>query len=617
MKNLKLYQGNDEMEAAQLRSVLLFSEFGNSSKRTDMMPRVLLSYIIKEKGQATLDSITQCFNTNFKANHKTAEFKSFVEKLINKNLVKEKNGCYSAISDQKEGTLFFERLDKDTTSLINGIIQRYEHLSKTTCTINRSIIEQNVTNALSTYFKLASLSIVNNPSFPPVSDSVKAVLKNLQEKDGERLVSAIGQTIQQPTDKERDVLNEWAKAFLLTQILKIDPTLVNFKMSLIRQKSFVLDTDIVLNILATDARHSKEYRTLIAKLQEIGCSIYVPQDVKKEVEGHADQACKIAKGFGTSQLDNFTSYELEGPQSNVFIEDYVKSRRACPNRKNMAFETYIRNIYIKGHPNVLHERLRSVLGENVNKELKEVSLDENIQERLKKEINERTIDSFRGITRKLEINKSLSETDAKIYLTLRDYNKSVEEEGLLKYKFYFLTQSTRTIRAARDIGIYDFDIICHPEALAVVLTEIGQLPKGDISVINLFENPFLAHAATAVWDRVEPVLQEGFQINYKELEQLRADVDVRFDEFLLSDNPQERVEYAQSYRKLGYTFANDLANMDDEIKKLRVDNYRLEQEREEQIKDNEKMRIAIERDKKKRKKEKYFERLKRCKKSRR
>lgn len=40
---LKLYQGNDELEAAQLRSVLLFSEFGQTNKRTDLMAKLLYS----------------------------------------------------------------------------------------------------------------------------------------------------------------------------------------------------------------------------------------------------------------------------------------------------------------------------------------------------------------------------------------------------------------------------------------------------------------------------------------------------------------------------------------------------------------------------------------------
>lgn len=72
---LKLYQGNDELEAAQLRSVLLFSEFGQTNKRTDLMAKLLYSFIIKEKGEATLETLTSLFNCQFKAKRKPAEFK--------------------------------------------------------------------------------------------------------------------------------------------------------------------------------------------------------------------------------------------------------------------------------------------------------------------------------------------------------------------------------------------------------------------------------------------------------------------------------------------------------------------------------------------------------------
>lgn len=86
---------------------------------------------------------------------------------------------------------------------------------------------------MSAYFKLASLSVVKSPELPSVNDSIKYVIEDLQQADGERLISAIGKTIQEPTGLEREVLNKWAKAYLLMQILKIDPELINFKMTLV------------------------------------------------------------------------------------------------------------------------------------------------------------------------------------------------------------------------------------------------------------------------------------------------------------------------------------------------------------------------------------------------
>lgn len=610
---LKLYQGNDELEAAQLRSVLLFSEFGQTSKRTDLMAKLLYSFIIKEKGEATLESLTNLFNFQFKASRKPAQFKSYIDGLIAKQMITQNGDKLVALSEQEKGTKFFEQLDKETKSLIEGIIKRYLNLQKSNHLNNRPIIERNITKALSAYFKLASLSIVKSPDFPSVNDSIKYVIEDLQQADGERLISAIGQTIQEPTVLERDVLNKWAKAYLLTQILKIDPELINFKMTLINQKSFVLDTDIVLNLLATHARFSNYYRTLVAKLMEIGCDIYVPQDVVKEVIGHANQACNIVRTYGTRQIDNYTSYELEGPQSNVFIEDYVKLRRERKEYQEMTFETYIRNFYIKGRPSVLQEKLRGVIGKNVDNILKEVLLDDETKDKLREAINEKTSDSMRGAFRKTEVNKSLSETDARMYLTIKEYNEEPKNKGLLRYKFYFLTQSTRTIRAAKDMGIYDFDIICHPEALALVLSEIGQIPQGEVSLVNLFENPFLAHAAMAVWDRIEPVLKAGFQVNFMELEQLRTDVDMRFDEFLLSSNPEERIAYSKEYRKLGYTFASQMADLADENQQLKYDNLKLKLENKSQLEMNIDLNERNERLLIERRKKKYLERVRKCK----
>lgn len=50
--------------------------------------------------------------------------------MIAKKLIAQNGEKLVAISEQEKGTAFFDQLEKDTMSLINGVIKRYITLQK-------------------------------------------------------------------------------------------------------------------------------------------------------------------------------------------------------------------------------------------------------------------------------------------------------------------------------------------------------------------------------------------------------------------------------------------------------------------------------------------------------
>lgn len=596
----QLYQTSNEMEQSQLRSILLFSEFGKTHNRTDMMPKAVLSIIIKDKGGATLDDIIRqfgpCYN-NFETNK--SEIENAVTKLIELGLIGEiEKGKYAALTetDREKAECFFTELEKKTNILIDNIVKKYEELRR--CKENnQQLLRKNITKALSLYLKLSGLDAVMNDSeagYQPISRATEIILDKMDAVSGKVLVDAIGQVISNPTPEDIEILNIWSRAYVLTQIMKMDPTLSDFKATKIRNKTFVLDTDVVLNILATHAKYSQVYRSIIKSLADLGCKIIIPNEVIKEVDGHVKQAINIFRSTGQKQLDNYPDFLLEGPKSNVFIEDYVKLRRKEPQKKGMPFMVYIGNIYNEKDKNVLKGRLEPIIGKNVNNTIELVELDGKLYEDFKNKLTEEAADTAKGAERRYDTNKSLSEDDARLFLTLTKKNETLESEkecGLLKYKCYFLTQSRRTIRVAQELGIYKYDIICHPNALGIVLTEIGTIPQNQINIFNLFENPFVAYTATSVWDRIEPIIKAGVHISFMEIQQLRSDVEQTFDELLLSNDPNERIELSRQYREKGYPFMEQLVELSDinsslteENEALKVQNKELSEKLEEEKK---------------------------------
>lgn len=573
--DLKLFQGNEEFDASLMKSILLFSEFGQTDRSSELMPQVILSLIIKEDGQATLNSIVRSFNVEFKTNFSNKDIKKVIDNLAKNKLITFSGENIIPFSNTQKGKDFFQRLSNDTDLLIGSILKRYGKLSKTEAPYP-NVVKKNITDSLSLYLRLTSLQIVNEEDLPSVSEqTIKCAVSNVSNEEGSHIIEAIADTISDPTNEEKTCLNKWAKAYLLTQALKLDPTLANFKANIIKQKTFVLDTDVVLHLLCTHASHSSEYHKLINRLRAIGCKIYIPQDVIREVEGSAKQAMEMYHTYGT-QIDQFTTYELRGSRSNVFIEDYVMKKRAIPALRKMNFITYIQNIYYKDHPEVLESQIKKAIGEeNAKLQLENIELDNKVKEDLKQSVKELAEHTAKGTSRSENVNDILSDSDTKIYLTLKALNEGVKGKGLLKFKYYLLTQSRRTVKAAQQKGLYDIDIICRPETVGVVLDEVGYCPGEDISLINIFDNPYLVHAADEVWGRIKPVLDKGFQVSFMEFERLKVDVDRRFDEFLLSNDPNQRINLAKEYRDLGYPFAEQFANMADDNEKLRMENEQI------------------------------------------
>lgn len=568
---LSLYQDVNALEEAQLRSVLLFSEFSKKQEGEEyMLQRLILSIIIEGDGSYDFDRIKTILRTNFSVGIKQKDISRLVTHLYDDNLlvIDSATGNYKAITEESRGREFFEKLNRDTDDLINNIFQRFSTLCPNG-TPNAALIKNTIRNALSVYYKMSGLTFFRlQKKNDNVNNAIQTIFQKLDKTTSNRLITAIGETLNHPTEQQKVVLNQWAKAFVITQVLQLDPTLSQFKQQQLKEKSFVLDTDVVLHTLATHTELSQDYRYCLEYLNKLGCSIYVPSDVLGEVSGCTREALEKAASYSTKQLIELRETLLVSSKSNVFIEDYIRQVLQDEDKRDLNFITYLSNIYREGHPEILTSRLASVIGaENVNRKLPQVVLDESTEEQLKAAIYEITKDTAKGSNRTDHFNAKVSQSDARLYLTLVHLNINGVghpidiTKGLLPYKFYLLTASRKTIKSAKQLNLYSEDIICSPKALLVVLKELGELQGKDVSIINLFENPFLVHMADQIWSRIEPLLNQGAQLYHADIQQLKVLVEEKFDKLLVSKDPEETARHAQEYSREGFLFTKYIASL--------------------------------------------------------
>ena len=111
----------------------------------------------------------------------------------------------------------------------------------------------NVKLALSVYFKLAGFEFLGRAKKSydnEAEDAVSVAMQNISDtKLCNALIGALADTIHSTDADTKEILIIWAKAYMSTQVMNLDPSLRQFKLKQLKGKVFVLDTDFVLNCL--------------------------------------------------------------------------------------------------------------------------------------------------------------------------------------------------------------------------------------------------------------------------------------------------------------------------------------------------------------------------------
>lgn len=296
MSNITLLHGNDQLEDSMLRSILLFNAQKTTNSSKDLLLKAILSIITYGDGKYGLNEINNILKERFDVTYVAEELNQQISKLKNKGLIIQcPNDKYQAITNKKQGQDFYVQIEKETDSLINGILERTRTSNITISQNNEMKMRENIRQALSVYYKMygySFLGLKENSKHKNVLDAVDVVRKGLPDNLGKALVGAIADALNEPTSQERDILEKWARAFVAMEVINLDPSLRNFKATKLREKSFVIDTDIALNVLTTHAKYSVVYRQMITLLRNAGCKLYIPYIVVDEIQNHIDAAQK-------------------------------------------------------------------------------------------------------------------------------------------------------------------------------------------------------------------------------------------------------------------------------------------------------------------------------------
>lgn len=556
-----LYKDSNEADASIIRSLLLFDKEG--IKSDDMVEKAVFAIILERDGQLDENTLVRIFNERFQENFSSSDIKKYVNSLVNRGFIA--NNLQVAPNFGRES---FEEIELITGNFYDRIIAEVNKLVSVSSS-DYELIKRQIRRALSVYFKMYGYEFFDVQEHSKEDEAKKVIRiakEGLREDLGEALVRTLAFVIKEPTNEDRLVLRTWAKAFVATQVMKIDPTLKLFKAEQLKHKEFLLDTDVVLNCIAENTIESTPYRIMLARLKQIGCSLYVDERVIKEVQNHGDAALKIYNRSkeGIRELPDEVLHE---EISNVFIDDYVHLVRSDPSKYSMTFPIYLGNRYNKQDEGVLYDCLYDVFGKDLLENKISAIIDEQDDTfiKLSDRIFDYTSSTYKGSFRSEDLNREMSRLDAYLYMVARKSNEGISKNKNFSGNTYVLTTSTRALRSANDIGLSNVDVVCHPSAIIAYLEGAGHFGDSDnVEIINLFENPFLAYLADKIWDDIQELMNKGVVLRFKELRQLRSDINREVHSIITSSQPEE--DKKRQLREKDFYFEEDIESYKKQLK---------------------------------------------------
>ena len=532
--------GEDQLSISMIKSTLLFSlspDLKTNQQRKDLFDKSVLSVISSVDKGYDITEIMDLFHKKFGKILVDSQVKAALERLLAKGLITKDEEKYKASKKAKQEIMAgIAHIEQRTNALIDDIIaQTHVVASDIKCSVDDDKqMWANIKKTLNLFFKYYGTDLAMDvdsivPNMVRQEELIRLLKDGIQPDLGECLVYSLGEILSNPNEKQSEVISLWAKAFISTQLMRLDPMLGAFHGNSFKEKVFILDTDFVLNCMVKYGKQSSVYSSLLKELLKIGCKVYITDDVVREVVTHAEFAKRNFNYFENTfqAADKSVIYEQ---LKNVFVIDYYISKKDN-EFSNKSFSSYMSNIYDSDDSynfmlEVMENRLPKgvVIGDDELK--KQVGIDVVERDTLTKSIYEETIKTYKAAYRSDEENWQIAKTDAELYLIARGFNKNLpvnKNKMLMDGKAYLITNSNRSIRCAKSNGIFS-TVVSKPSVLVALLSEIGWFDASDKSIVDLLGNPFLAEITNQCWDELKVLVDSGVDLRGKELPRLKREL---------------------------------------------------------------------------------------------
>ncbi|MDH5632921.1 MAG: restriction endonuclease [Gammaproteobacteria bacterium] len=460
----------------------------------------------------------------------------------------------------------------------------------------KEIVKTNVIDSIVGFHKLYAYDVlVENGDI--TDEQVNSLLlhrskNNLSKEVSDHLILVLGRLLSNPALKIKPILDKIRKTYLGLQLIGLDPKVNTTRGTTHSGKTYVLDTDFVLNLVATHSQKSPSYRRIIEILLKSSAKIIIPIEILEEVCVHAKYAHRSYQYFSSTNEKLDLDLLLE-KVNNVFVESYFNRPQ---EDLDVTFNVYLRNFYDEKDS---LEFIKGYIEDEISENIKYLTLEQNEElasgvDPLRAELQEKilglTLETEKSGFRDEAENTRIARTDALMYMSFyKKNNHSV------------ITTSTRALKSAKDLGIYRSFYIKPLVILSYMELELSNnLEYKDVSSI-LF-NPFLHYAINDGWDEIKRVIDLGCDLRGTKVTRLKRDLQDITTKILHDENTGEITEsdlvVVNELIQKEYRFSGRVNDLIENMNRTRKENEDLR-------------RQVIEYEEKEKKKQKYLKRVRR------
>lgn len=400
-------------------------------------------------------------------------------------------------------------------------------------------LHRNARAVLVGYFRMNGLELSNCflQAGPPslvysegVVELIDTARRGLPAHLGDLLATATARALSCPSEDQATYFANCSRAYLALQVMNADPSLREFQGNRFRSKTFLLDTDFVLEAIVKDLPTSSTYRHLVEQLVSIGATVLVPDAVLSEVVTHFDISPKTYDYFGEA-LASLPEELAVAKVENTLVRGYWYHRRgrSCSRRGFMAYRANHFNVTNSAQfvGDVVREALPGVQIQPIDSYF-DVPTEPEHFARVCEAMLELAQKSHLSAYRTDEQSQELASHDALLMTAVLAHNTAAGANpgAVLGRRAFILTTSGRYVRAAKMCGIDD-RVSTRPHILVSLLEMVGPSSLEDHNFVPLFENPLLQQAADMSWDNIRVLLDAGIDLRNKTLTRLRHDTEQR------------------------------------------------------------------------------------------
>lgn len=460
----------------------------------------------------------------------------------------------------------------------------------------KEIVRTNVIDSIVGFHKLYAYDVlVENGNI--TDEQVNSLLlnrskNNLSKEVSDCLILILGRLLSNPESKLKLILDKIRKTYLGLQLIGLDPKVRTTRETTHSGKTYVLDTDFVLNLVAIHSLKSPTYRKIIEILQKSNAKIVIPSEILEEVCVHAKYAHRSYQYF-SSTSENLDLDLLLEKVNNVFVESYFNRPK---EDLDVSFKVYLSNFYDEKDS---LEFIKEYIEDEISKNIEYYTLEQSEEpssgvDPLRAELQEKilglTLETEKSEFRDEAENTRIARTDALMYMNFyKRNNHSV------------ITTSTRALKSAKDLSIYRNFYIKPLVILSYMELELSNnLEYKDISSI-LF-NPFLHYTINDGWNEIKKVIDLGCDLKGAKITRLKRDLKDITTKILHDENTGEISEddlvVVNELIQKKYRFSGKVNDLVENMNRTREENEDLK-------------RQLLEYEEKEKKKQKHLKRVRR------